>query len=298
MSNQSEVQTPEVNNAPEVNNTPEVNNAPEVNNIKNSDHEEELSAPAKAFLTYIEFIYRVLDKAGVSGINMLGSFFQLNVNGKKISEQEPGELVSGLKSLSEKMTDPKVKEALFIAIDRLSPVVQKSAKKFVNMFIEVFKTGLVSSVAVACEVPPLSVMCGMSKSAAAFLDLAAKSMGIASSSIDDVKEAKAATTEISNVLASSSPTISPDNMSGLQESVTTQKGGSGRGGYIQMGGKTLKSLSSIQNAGSQIKKRVDNSIEQFNNPLKYYKNTTGKIKNKNKKSKNYGTKKYKRGKRA
>lgn len=285
MSNQSEVQTPEVNNAPEV------------NNIKNSDHEEELSAPAKAFLTYIEFIYRVLDKAGVSGINMLGSFFQLNVNGKKISEQEPGELVSGLKSLSEKMTDPKVKEALFIAIDRLSPVVQKSAKKFVNMFIEVFKTGLVSSVAVACEVPPLSVMCGMSKSAAAFLDLAAKSMGIASSSIDDVKEAKAATTEISNVLASSSPTISPDNMSGLQEPVTTQKGGSGRGGYIQMGGKTLKSLSSIQNAGSHIKKRIDNSIEQFNNPLKYYKNTTGKIKNKNKKSKNYGTKKYKRGKR-
>jgi len=283
MSNQSEVQTPEVNNAPEV------------NNIKNSDHEEELSAPAKAFLTYIEFIYRVLDKAGVSGINMLGSFFQLNVNGKKISEQEPGELVSGLKGLSEKMTDPKVKEALFIAIDRLSPVVQKSAKKFVNMFIEVFKTGLVSSVAVACEVPPLSVMCGMSKSAAAFLDLAAKSMGIASSSIDDVKEAKEASTEISNVLASTSPAISPDNMSGLQENVTSQKGG--KSGYIQMGGNTLKSLSSIQNAGSHIKKRIDNSIEQFNNPLKYYKNTTGKIKNKNKKSKNYGTKKYKRGKR-
>ena len=281
MSNQSEVQIPEVNN-----------NISKVNNI---DHEEELSPPAKAFLTYIEFIYRVLDKAGVSGINMLGSFLQLNVNGKKISEQDPGDLVSGLKGLSEKMTDPKVKEALFIAIDRLSPIVQKSAKKFVNMFIEVFKTGLVSSVAVACEVPPLSVMCGMSKSAAAFLDLAAKSMGMASSSIDDVKEAKAATTEISNVLASS-PTISPDNMSGLQEPITSQKGGSVKGGYIQMGGKTLKSLSSIQNAGSHIKKRINNSIEQFNNPLKYYKNITGK--SKNKKSRNYGTKKYKRGKRA
>ena len=282
MSNQSEVQIPEVNNIPKAN---------------NMDHEEELSPPAKAFLTYIEFIYRVLDKAGVSGINMLGSFLQLNVNGKKISEQEPGDLVSGLKGLSEKMTDPKVKEALFIAIDRLSPVVQKSAKKFVNMFIEVFKTGLVSSVAVACEVPPLSVMCGISKSAAAFLDLAAKSMGMASSSIDDVKEAKEATTEISNVLASS-PTVSPDNMSGLQEPVTTQKGG--KGGYIQMGGKTMKSLSSIQNAGSHIKKRVDNSIEQFINPLKYHKNITGKNitgKRKNKNRRNYGTKKYKRGKR-
>ena len=78
MSNQSEVKTPEVNNIPEVN-----------NNTKNMDDGEELSPPAKAFLAYIEFIYRVLDKAGVSGINMLGSFLELNVNGKKISEQEP-----------------------------------------------------------------------------------------------------------------------------------------------------------------------------------------------------------------
>ena len=258
-----------------------------IQQVNNMDHEEELSAPAKLFITYIEFIYRVLDKAGVTGINMLGSFFQLNVNGKKISEQEPGELVNGLKGLSEKMADPKVKEALYIAIDELSPVVQKSAKKFVNLFIEVFKTGLVSSVAVACEVPPLSIMCGMSKSAAAFLDLAAKSMGMASSSIDDVKEAKAATTEISNVLASS-PVAVPEIPAPIV---------SVGGGYIQMGGKTMKSLSSIQNAGSHIKKRIDNSIEQFNNPLKYYKNITGKIKNKNKKTRNYGTKKYKRGKR-
>ena len=267
MSNQSEVQIPQVNNTPEI------------NNIKNSDHEEELSAPAKMFLAYIEFIYRVLDKAGVSGINILGSFLELNVNGKKISEQEPGELVNGLKGLSEKLADPKVKEALYIAIDRLSPVVQKSAKKFVNLFIEVFKTGRVSSVAVACEIPPLSVMCGMSKSAAAFLDLAAKSMGMASSSIDDVKEAQEASKEISEVLASS-----PDTKTGLQTGGHIQTGG-----YIQMGGKTLKSLASFQSAGSQIKKRVDDSIKQFNNPLKKYKKSE-----KRKKSRNYGTKKYKR----
>lgn len=278
MSNQSEVQTP----------------LPEVKNMSNdNDGEEELSAPAKMFLAYIEFIYRVLDKAGVSGINMLGSFFQLNVNGKKISEQEPGELVNGLKGLSEKMADPNVQKALYIAIDRLSPVVQKSAKKFVNLFIEVFKTGLVSSVAVACEVPPLSVMCGMSKSAAAFLDLAAKSMGMASSSIDDVKEAKEASKEISNVLASS-PSIPASTVAVPEIPAPIVSVG---GGYIQMGGKTMKSLASIQSAGSQIKKRIDNSIEQFNNPLKYYKNTTGKNKNKNKRNRNYGTKKYKRGKR-
>ena len=270
MSNQSEVQTP----------------LPEVKNMSNdNDGEEELSAPAKMFLAYIEFIYRVLDKAGVSGINILGSFLELNVNGKKISEQEPGELVNGLKGLSEKLADPKVKEALFIAIDRLSPVVQKSAKKFVNLFIEVFKTGLVSSVAVACEIPPLSVMCGMSKSAAAFLDLTAKSMGMASSSIDDVKEAQEASKEITEVLASS-----PDTKTGLQESpIKTGGGHIQTGGYIQMGGKTLKSLSSFQSAGSQIKKRVDDSIKQFNNPLKNYKKSK-----KRKKSRNYGTKKYKR----
>jgi len=279
ISNQSEVKIPEVNNQ-----------IPEVNNNNTTNDGEELSPPAKAFLVYVEFIYRVLDKAGVSGINLLGSFLELNVNGKKISEQEPGELVNGLKSLSEKMDDPNVQKALYIAIDRLSPVVQKSAKKFVNLFIEVFKTGLVSSVAVACEVPPLSVMCGMSKSAAAFLDLAAKSMGMASSSIDDVKEAQEASKEISNVLASS-PSI-PNTDTGLAIQVG--------GGYIQMGGNTLKNLSSIQSAGSQIKKRIDDSINHFNNPLKYYKNTTGKIKNKNKikdkKTRNYSTKKYKRGK--
>lgn len=271
--------------------TPKVNNIPEVNNMANdNDGEEELSAPAKMFLAYIEFIYRVLDKAGVTGIDMLGSFLELNVNGKKISEQEPGELVNGLKGLSEKMADPNVQKALYIAIDRLSPVVQKSAKKFVNLFIEVFKTGLVSSVAVACEVPPLSVMCGMSKSAAAFLDLAAKSMGMASSSIDDVNEAKQASKEISNVLSGN--TDHGIELQPMSRPIQT-------GGYIQMGGKTMKSLTSIQSAGSQIKKRIDNSIEQFNNPLKYYKNITGKNKNKNKNknSRNYGTKKYKRGKR-
>lgn len=284
--NQSEVQIPLVNNPTQVVNT---------NNTTNAG--EELSPPAKAFLAYIEFIYRVLDKAGVSGINMLGSFFELNVNGKKISEQEPGELVNGLKGLSEKMADPNVQKALYIAIDRLSPVVQKSAKKFVNLFIEVFKTGLISSVAVACEVPPLSVMCGMSKSAAAFLDLAAKSMGMASSSIDDVKEAQEASKEITNVLASSpSPSIniSPDNTSGLQAPIVSVGGG-----YIQMGGNTLKNLASIQSAGSQIEKRIGASIKHFNNPLKYYKSATMKNKNKksNKKHRNYGTKKYKRGKR-
>ena len=283
-SNQIQVQMPKVNNI-----------IPEINNNTKNDDDEELSPPAKAFLAYIEFIYRVLDKAGISGIDMLGSFLELNVNGKKISEQEPGELVNGLKGLSEKMADPNVQKALYIAIDRLSPVVQKSAKKFINLFIEVFKTGLVSSVAVACEVPPLSVVCGMSKSAAAFLDLAAKSMGMASSSIDDVNEAKEASKEISNVLASSpAPTASPVAVPKLQSPIVSVGGG-----YIQMGGKTMKSLTSIQSAGSQIKKRIDNSIEQFNNPLKYYKNTTGKNKNKNKNknSRNYGTKKYKRGKR-
>lgn len=275
--------------------TPLVNNPTPLinNNTKNMDDEEELSPPAKMFIAYIELIYRVLDKAGVSGINMLGSFLELNVNGKKITEQEPGELVSGFKSLSEKMNDPKVKEALYIAIDRLSPVVQKSAKKFVNLFIEVFKTGLVSSVAVACEVPPLSVMCGMSKSAAAFLDLAAKSMGMASSSIDDVKEAQEASKEISNVLSSSpaiplNPAIPATTaIPAITSPIKSQVGGAS---YIQIGGKTMKSLSSIQSAGSKIKHRIDDSINQFNNPLKYYKKTTGK----NKKRKSRGTKKYKR----
>lgn len=253
-----------------------------VNNTTNIDTTgEELSPPAKLFVSNLEFICRIIDKAGVAGVNKLGSFLNLNVDGKNITEQSAQDLFNGLEGLSAKLNDPKVKEALNIAIEQLSPVVQKSSIKFVNLFMEVFKTGVISSVAIACEVPPLSVLCGMSKSASAFLDLAAKAMTTASSSIDDINEAKETSKKITNVL-------SGNTMPGIK-----------RGGYIQIGGNTLKNLSSIQTAGSQIEKRIGNSIKQFNNPLKYYKNTTGKNttgKNKNKISRNYGTKKYKRGK--
>jgi hypothetical protein len=273
-----------------------VNNIPEVNNTTNNGADgEELSPPAKMLIANLEFICRIIDKAGVAGVNMLGSFLNLNVDGKNITEQSTEELFRGLESLSEKLNDPKVKEALDIAIEELSPVVQKSAIKFVNLYIEVFKTGVISSVAVACEVPPLSVLCGMSKSASAFLDLAAKAMGIASSSIDDMKEAKETSKKITNVLSEN--TMPGIELQPINRQTVPIKGG----GYIQIGGNTLKNLTSIQSAGSQIEKRIDHSIEQFNNPLKYYKNITGKNKNKNKskikKNRNYGTKKYKIGKR-
>jgi hypothetical protein len=274
-----------------------------VNNTTNIDATgEELSPPAKMFIANLEFICRIIDKAGVTGVNMLGSFLNLNVDGKNITDQSAEDLFSGLEGLSAKLNDPKVKEALNIAIEQLSPVVQKSAVKFVNLYIEVFKTGVITSVATACEVPPLSVLCGMSKTASAFLDLAAKTMTMASSSIDDMKEAKETSKKISNVLSGN--TMPNIELQPINRQTVPIKGG----GYIQIGGNKLKSLTLIQNAGSQIEKRIGDSIEHFNNPLKYYKNITGKNTNKsknknkntntNKKGRNYGTKKYKMGKRA
>jgi hypothetical protein len=257
---------------------------------------EELSEPAKIFVNYISFICRVLDKANETGINYIGTMFNLNVNGKKITEQDPKELLNGLTILSNKLSDPKVRRALDIAIDNLEPFLKKSATRFVNIFLEAFKTGLISSVAIACEVPPLSILCGSSKTVSAFLDLAAKTMEIANGSLDDFKDAKGQFTQLSNSLNMPSiPQIprmptSPVNMSGLKPPIKIQRGG---GSYIQMGGKTIHNLSSIQSAGSKIEKRVVSSIDQFINPLKYYKKTTGK----NKKRRNYGTKKYKRYKR-
>jgi len=254
---------------------------------------EELSEPAKIFVNYISFICRVLDKANETGINYIGTMFNLNVNGKKITEQDPKELLNGLTTLSNKLSDPRVRRALDIALDQLEPFFKKSATRFVNLFLEVFKTGLISSVAIACEVPPLSILCGSSKTVSAFLDLAAKSMEIANGSIDDFKDAKGQFTQLANSLNMPSiPQIprSPVNMSGLKPPIKIQRGG---GSYIQMGGKTIHNLSSIQSAGSKIEKRVVSSIDQFINPLKYYKKITGK----NKKRRNYGTKKYKRYKR-
>ena len=114
-------------------------------------------------------------------------------------------------------------------------------------------------------------------------------MEIANGSIDDFQDAKGKFTQLSNSLNIPSIPRSPVNMSGLKPPIKIQRGGS----YIQMGGKTIHNLSSIQSAGSKIEKRVGSSIDQFINPLKYYKKTTGK----NKKRRNYGTKKYKRYKR-
>ena len=167
--------------------------------VTGTKDEDSSSLPMKFVLSYIELIFRIFDELGTKGIDMFGSFMQLNINGKNISEQEPMELITGLTSLTNKLTDPKVKAALFLAIEKFSPIVKESAKKFVNIYIQVLKTGVVSSVAVACEVPPLSILCGASKSIAAFLELSAKSMGFASGSIDDVKKAQKVNEEISNV---------------------------------------------------------------------------------------------------
>ena len=259
--------------------------------------DDDSSLPVKFVLSYIELIFRIFDELGTKGIDMFGSFMQLNVNGKKISEQEPMDLISGLSSLTNKLTDPNVKAALFLAIEKFSPIVKESAKKFLNIYIQIFKTGLVSAVAVACEVPPLSVMCGMSKSATAFLELAAKSMGFASSSIDDVKKIKETSKEVTNVLNGQIPLPSPGSiqmpeiqMPEIQMPNSTNLLNETTPVSIQAGGER-KIMSSLIKQKKAIEKRIGGSIQEFNNPTKYYNKKTetnkkGKLnKNKNKKTK-------------
>ena len=255
-------------------------------------NDDDSSLPVKFVLSYIELIFRIFDELGTKGIDMFGSFMQLNVNGKKISEQEPMDLISGLSSLTNKLTDPNVKAALFLAIEKFSPIVKESAKKFLNIYIQIFKTGLVSAVAVACEVPPLSVMCGMSKSATAFLELAAKSMGFASSSIDDVKKIKETSKEVTNVLNGQIPLPSPGSiqMPEIQMPNSTNLLNETTPVSIQAGGER-KIMSSLIKQKKAIEKRIGGSIKEFNNPTKYYNKKTetnkkGKLnKNKNKKTK-------------
>lgn len=61
--------------------------------------------------------------------------------------------------------------------------------------------------------------------------------------------------------------------------------------YIQIGGDSIKKLSSLKREKNEIEKRINDSMSQFNNPVNYYKKLTGK--NNNKKNKNSKSKKRK-----
>ena len=80
-----------------------------------------------------------------------------------ITEQSVKEIIENLTNLGKKLQDPKVREKINELIQQLEPIVKKAADKLVNIATETFALALKDAVALACEVPPISVFCGMSK---------------------------------------------------------------------------------------------------------------------------------------
>ena len=104
-------------------------------------------------------------------INEAGSFLGLDIQKPgifmnrtvPITEQSVEEIVSNLTNLGKRLQDPRVREQIQILIQQLEPIVKEAADKLVNIATETLALGLKDAVALACEVPPISVFCGMSK---------------------------------------------------------------------------------------------------------------------------------------
>ncbi len=104
-----------------------------------------------------------IDEAGsILGLDIQkpGLFFNKSV---PITEQSVEDILSNLTNLGKRLQDPRVRKQIQILIQQLEPIVKEAADKLVNIATETLALGLKDAVALACEVPPISVFCGMSK---------------------------------------------------------------------------------------------------------------------------------------
>lgn len=104
-----------------------------------------------------------IDEAGsILGLDIQkpGLFFNKSV---PITEQSVEDILSNLTNLGKRLQDPRVREQIQILIQQLEPIVKEAADRLVNIATESLALGLKNAVALACEVPPISVLCGMSK---------------------------------------------------------------------------------------------------------------------------------------
>ena len=133
-------------------------------------------------------------------INEAGSFLGLDIQkpgifgfnkSVPITEQSVEEIVSNLTNLGKKLQDPKVRAQIQILIQQLEPIVKAAADKLVNIATETLALGLKDAVALACEVPPISVFCGMSKVASSGAEALANVTKSGDDLLQEQKKAKA-----------------------------------------------------------------------------------------------------------
>lgn len=137
---------------------------------KNSNNDS--SPLAEMFPVLFKFGLGIGVKMAKLAIDEAGSLLGLDVQkpglfgfnkSVPITEQSVSDIINNLKSLGTKLQDPRVREQIQILIKQLEPIVQEAANRLIDIATNSLKLGLKDAVALACEVPPISVFCGMSK---------------------------------------------------------------------------------------------------------------------------------------
>jgi hypothetical protein len=141
-------------------------------NASSSSSSSNTNPLMELFPTLFKFGLGIGVAAAKLAINEAGSILGLDIQKPgifgfnktvPITEQSVEDIIGNLTSLGKKLQDPRVREQIRILIVQLEPIVKEAATRLVNIATETLGLGLKDAVALACEVPPFSVLCGMSK---------------------------------------------------------------------------------------------------------------------------------------
>lgn len=170
-------------------------------NSSSSNNSSSSSNPLmELFPTLFKFGLGIGVAAAKLAINEAGSILGLDIQKPgifgfnktvPITEQSVEDIIGNLTSLGKKLQDPRVREQIQILIQQLEPIVKEAATRLVNIATETLGLGLKDAVALACEVPPFSVLCGMSKIAASGEDFIANAGKSGEQLLEEQKKAEA-----------------------------------------------------------------------------------------------------------
>lgn len=147
-------------------------------------------------IAYVKFLLKMGAELGISMIDWAGYLLGLNVKhnwsffSTPISKQTIPELAQNLTKVGEKLKDPVIRAKIYELIQELEPIAQQAALSFVNVAMNSAKLAVTDAMALACQVPPFSVLCGITKMVSAGEEFVAKSMESGAEAIEAGKQAQ------------------------------------------------------------------------------------------------------------
>lgn len=169
-------------------------------NISNQNNNQSSNRLMEMFLALFKFGLGIGVKMAKLAIDEAGSILGLDIQkpglfgfnkSVPITEQSVEDILSNLINLGKRLQDPRVREQIQILIKQLEPIVKEAATRLVNIATETIGLGLKDAVALACEVPPFSVLCGISKIASSGEDFIANAGKSGTQLLEEQKKADA-----------------------------------------------------------------------------------------------------------